>query len=177
MTTKFDLPKRWSPNTPGFYLIVFVVVSVTGVIVAGAGSGGWGGAAVAAVAGIGSFMVGGFVGFLFGIPRYASAPAERSSVDASTVKYQANTNLEQISDWLTKIIVGVGLTQFRAIGGWVHDVAIRLAAGLAGGGTTSNDEALAMGLLLLTAVCGFLFFYLWSRVYLPQIFKVAEQEG
>jgi len=26
-----------------------------------------------------------------------------------------NTNLEQISDWLTKIIVGVGLTQFPQI--------------------------------------------------------------
>ncbi len=122
------------------------------------------------MAGIASFMVGGFLGFLFGIPRYASDPAVSGQDD----KYSANTNLEQISDWLTKIIVGAGLTQFRAIGGWVSDVARRLATGLVHGRPTGNEEALAMGLLLLTAICGFLFFYLWSRVYLPQIFEVAD---
>ena len=156
---------NWTPYAPGFYLITFVNISVIGVVAAGLATGRWGGAAVGAVAGIASFTVGGFLGFLFGIPRYASDPAVSGQDD----KYSANTNLEQISDWLTKIIVGAGLTQFRAIGGWVSDVARRLATGLVHGRPTGNEEALAMGLLLLTAICGFLFFYLWSRVYLPQI--------
>ncbi len=30
---------------------------------------------------------------------------------SNKVNYRSNTNLEQISDWLTKILVGVGLTQ------------------------------------------------------------------
>jgi len=37
--------------------------------------------------------------------------------------YSGNTNLEQISDWLTKILVGVGLTQLREIPGQVQRLA------------------------------------------------------
>ena len=33
-----------------------------------------------------------------------------------------NTNLEQISDWLTKTIVGVGLVQFREIGAALYGI-------------------------------------------------------
>src|ERR1700730_13401118 len=45
------------------------------------------------------------VGFLFGVPRVGSTPAST----------RINTNLEQISDWLTKILVGVGLTQLHKL--------------------------------------------------------------
>jgi hypothetical protein len=40
----------------------------------------------------------------------AAAP---SSVQSAL--YRPNTNLEQISDWLTKILVGVGLTQLAQV--------------------------------------------------------------
>ena len=33
-----------------------------------------------------------------------------------------NTNLEQISDWLTKIIVGVGLVEIWAVIEWFDDI-------------------------------------------------------
>jgi len=49
-------------------------------------------------------------GFLFGIPRtlQGNTPTESTS-------YQVNTNLEQISYWLTKIIVGLGLIKLKTI--------------------------------------------------------------
>ena len=54
-----------------------------------------------------ALIAGGFFGFLFGIPRYLATPGP--------MQVQPNTNLEQISDWLTKVLVGVGLTQIGKI--------------------------------------------------------------
>jgi hypothetical protein len=81
-------------------------------------------AAVALLAGIAGVMVGLFIGFLFGVPKSLQG---RSSTGQQTDRvapnpkevaaaYEANTNLEQISDWLTKILVGVSLTQLTKIG-------------------------------------------------------------
>jgi hypothetical protein len=58
---------------------------------------------------------GALLGFLFGIPRVLAADQSRnhdSRRNQMSDAIIANTNLEQISDWLTKILVGVGLTQF-----------------------------------------------------------------
>ncbi len=57
---------------------------------------------------------GALLGFLFGIPR--SLQADRDATREDSAPLSQNTNLEQISDWLTKILVGVGLVQFGAIG-------------------------------------------------------------
>jgi hypothetical protein len=62
----------------------------------------------------GAFVTGGLLGFLFGIPRALTGRAE-DDVESGR-GYGANTNLEQISDWLTKILVGVGLVQITTIG-------------------------------------------------------------
>lgn len=56
-----------------------------------------------------STLVGGMIGFLFGVPRKNLA-AEANNNRLAGRSYTPNTNLEHISDWLTKIIVGVGLT-------------------------------------------------------------------
>jgi tetratricopeptide (TPR) repeat protein len=66
-----------------------------------------------AVAGA-SFVLGFSVGFLFGVPRTVELNDSDSNKNLQT-RIQANTNLEQISDWLTKILVGVGLTQILPI--------------------------------------------------------------
>jgi F0F1-type ATP synthase assembly protein I len=66
------------------------------------------------------------LGFIFGIPRTLQEgdqinKKENRGADSSDEKqsqkisYQNNTNLEQISDWVTKILVGVGLTQIAQI--------------------------------------------------------------
>jgi hypothetical protein len=63
-----------------------------------------------------ALAVGSMIGFLFGVPRVlqvdardpAASKKSESARDAS-YRIEVNTNLEQISDWLTKIIVGLGL--------------------------------------------------------------------
>jgi len=82
--------------------------------------------------------VGWLIGFLFGIPKVLQGDAAQSTATAASAqqgagagnaspgataaatraqrnKYQVNTNLEQISDWLTKIIVGLGLINLKQV--------------------------------------------------------------
>jgi hypothetical protein len=62
------------------------------------------------------------IGFLFGIPKKQKAVADTttassqsSQVNRSLSYYDDNTNLEEISDWLTKIIIGLSLIEFQQI--------------------------------------------------------------
>src|SRR4051794_2430267 len=61
---------------------------------------------VASSAAIAAGAIGGVTGFLFGIPK-ARSDVNSAGTNAGG-QFKPNTNLEQISDWLTKTIVGVG---------------------------------------------------------------------
>ena len=101
-------------------------------------------------------LTGGVVGFLFGIPHTVQGSA--SSTDET--QYHGNTNLEQVSDWLTKIIVGVGLVQI----GRALPVLTRLAENLkAPLGGQASSAAFGLALIISYALLGFVYFYLWSR--------------
>lgn len=54
-----------------------------------------------------SLMFGGLFGFLFSIPR--------AGTDDQSAAYRDNSNLVDISDWLTKILVGAGLVTLTKI--------------------------------------------------------------
>ena len=67
-----------------------------------------------------SLFIGGLFGFLFGIPSISqdsdNLEKNKNQDPSSTVsKLLINGNVRQISDWLTKILVGVGLTQFSSV--------------------------------------------------------------
>lgn len=130
-----------------------------------------------------SLLGGGLLGFLFGIPRAlqrerpaesaSSEREERSSTADETqgLPYQANTNLEDISDWLTKIFVGVGLTQLGRIPAALQQFAGYISPGL---GDSGSGNTFAIALLVYFLVCGFLIGYLWTRLYLPGAFRRAD---
>ena len=79
-----------------------------------------------------------------------------------TGTYAANTNLEEISDWLTKILVGAGLTQIAELPGQLQRLIEYAAANL--GGDAARTYAAA--LLVFYFLGGFLTSYLWARLYL-----------
>jgi hypothetical protein len=129
--------------------------------------------------------VGGLLGFLFGIPRTLTEQpsprpdlADGKSTDAAdadndATRYAVNTNLEQISDWLTKILVGVSLTQLWNLPAFFTDLSIKVSAAL---GVSANAEALSASLLVYFLVCGFLAGYLLTRVYLAGAFSRADRQ-
>ncbi len=132
--------------------------------------------AIGSLIGGAALMAGGLLGFLFGIPRNlqgdrSGEPTEPSADPRPRAEYGGNTNLEQISDWLTKILVGAGLVQIGSLTGSLRKLANDLGASL---GDSSAAPDFAMAALVYFAACGFLIAYLWTRLNLPQAFAHAE---
>jgi hypothetical protein len=73
---------------------------------------------------------------------------------------------------LTKILVGVGLTQLPAIRDGITSIAAFAAQGL---GSQSYSQVFAFALLSYFGVSGFLFGYLWTRLVLAGALKAADQ--
>jgi hypothetical protein len=83
--------------------------------------------------------------------------------------------LEQVSDWLTKIIIGVTLTQLGRIAPALSKFADSIKAPL-GGLSSSGDFGL--GLAISYAALGFFYLYLWSRSLLARelgIYQTPQQ--
>jgi hypothetical protein len=125
-----------------------------------------------------AFAVGALFGFLFGIPRSSGAAAnadagtgrEASAGEAAAVPhFTTNTNLEQISDWLTKILVGVGLVQIHQVSGAIEDLADGLAPGLG-----AQGFSVAVALLVAFVITGFITGYLFTRLRLPGALELAS---
>jgi hypothetical protein len=169
-------------------LLYAMSVGVIGVVIYSVQSTSWKTffttASTGITVGAAALFIGGLLGFLFGIPRTlqrtSSSPlnpttdvnALNSSANASNgTEFQANTNLEQISDWLTKILVGVGLTQVVAILAKLQSLSLTVSRALGG-----DNNSFAMALILFFLVVGFLFAYLWTRLYLPGAFRRADRE-
>jgi hypothetical protein len=129
-----------------------------------------------------SSLTGGLLGFLFGIPRALqigeTAPSQSpsagqtaSNTNGQNVSYRANTNLEQISDWLTKILVGVGLTQLIVLPEKLQALGLFLAPGF---GAVPHPNVMAIVIVLYFSVSGFLFGYLWTRLFLAGALREAD---
>lgn len=125
-----------------------------------------------------SAMIGALLGFLFGIPRTLQGDSEEEpQADRREVKnerrigYRANTNLEQISDWLTKILVGVGLTQLTKLPDALSRLSETIAPGL---GAAPSSKLVSGTVTIYFATDGFLMAYLWTRLYLPSALRYAD---
>jgi hypothetical protein len=113
------------------------------------------------------FGAGALVGFLFGIPRLL----ENKNGEAQGGLAQ-NDNLVQISDWLTKIIVGVGLTQITQIWPGLEFLGKTFAITFGDGPVGKN---LAIGTILYFVITGFLSGYLWTRIHFYRL--LAQTSG
>lgn len=122
-----------------------------------------------------SMLLGGLLGFLFGIPKLNRNYNPREDYDRST-KYMPNTNLEDVSDWLTKIIIGVTLTQLGKIPGYLQNLGDYLII-------NSNSllldvdfaRPLLIALIIYFFVAGFIIGYFYTRIYLPNLFSIMEE--
>jgi hypothetical protein len=126
------------------------------------------------------FGAGALVGFLFGIPRSLQGGRSKQGSSGADVlshgvnpAFATNTNLEEISDWLTKIIVGLGLINLKAVPGLLKTAAWYFG-NFCG---TEFCEAASLGLILYFAVCGFFLGYLITRLFLTGAFTRAEASG
>lgn len=131
-------------------------------------------------------------GFLFGIPKVLQSQGARPAAPPAAadpnvqppadnpdksppLPYQqrVNTNLEEISDWITKIIVGLGLVSLRTIPARIHTLSLHIAASFAQ--PYEDGAGVATALVVFFVPTGFLFGYLLTRLFIQGAFGLADQ--
>lgn len=119
------------------------------------------------------FAAGGFGGFLFGIPKLIQNTSDTTGLTPNKFLILHNDNLVQISDWLTKIIVGVGLTQLYNIPGYLVRIGEKFKHNF---GDNLSGRNVVIALVLYFVVIGFMFVYIWTRFYFVRMLKDLGDE-
>jgi hypothetical protein len=105
------------------------------------------------------FAVGAVLGLLFGVPH----SSDQTGSGGSPWSLLPNTSFDQMSDWLTKILVGVGLTQLVGVPSRLQALGSYLAPAL-GGSDTSADVAVA--LVIASSTIGFMTSFVFTKLVL-----------
>ncbi len=168
-------PYQTDPTPMRLLLLLLIGVGLVGLgaIFTAPDQNPWLVAIAGALLSLASLVAGGFFGFLFGIPR--ALTSERAGTGAENTNlgrgYLPNSNLEQVSDWLTKILIGVTLTQIGEIPGLVQRLVDYVRGPFL---PPSTSSGFVLSTLVLYSVGGFLVGYLWSRLYLGRALRLAD---
>lgn len=137
-------------------------------------------------------LAGALIGFLFGIPKVLQgnqaeappAPPAAAGGQANTANATAdngyrpvvNTNLTEISDWLTKIIVGLGLVNLTKIPPYLRSLAQILSNALSDCKCEGVFLAFAYSIIVTYFIFGFLAGYIVTRLYLAGALVSADRD-
>ena len=120
-----------------------------------------------------SLFCGAAIGLLFGLPNVrrievvakGGEGAVGSGGSSLADGYSESTNLEQVADWLTKIIIGLTLTQYYMLQLRFNELSTNLTSAMYG--KITPPDAMVPGGTIVTAytVLGFLTSYLLMRRY------------
>jgi|GEM_PF-4307805 len=112
---------------------------------------------------IASSALGGAFGFLFGIPNQKKSDAV----------FEHNTSLKQISDWLTKIIIGVSLVELKSLALFFKQLVFSIAY-LA---STENSYIVLIGaIIIIFFIKGFLISYMVTITNYPKELAKIDKE-
>ena len=117
-----------------------------------------------------SFMGAAMVGFLFGFPRTSGG----NDTQGQPIPGH-NRSIEQISDWLTKMLIGIGLSQMSDMTTAVWSYGEVLTTGITTIGLHEGATAVAVCLTVYFAVCGIISGYFVTRLSLPSMLLEADQ--
>jgi hypothetical protein len=122
-----------------------------------------------------AIAVGAVFGFLFGLPRHRFVEQEGKSSEArSESHFLANSNLLKVSDWLTTILIGLGLVQLANAGPAIADLSQSLREPL-GGMTYAGVSAVAT--MIGVSIVAVIMTYLWTSTRVRELFEKAEDEA
>ncbi len=154
----------------------------------------WAAAGIAFVLGIALASTGFVIGLLFSMPRALAVASD--IYDGTVVKseiagpksslmkpsrpiYSVNTNLEQVSDWLTKIIVGVGLFEAQHLSKVIRELAITLGHEFHKAQPSLDAESatgIAEGMIIAFPLLGFLIGFFSVRLYISRALYAADAD-
>jgi hypothetical protein len=187
------LPGKWTASDGNedllFVNLTLALFALIGILFVWAT---WWGRASIALLWAGASAAGGFVtGFLFGFPRTIAQPVGGPSSATSpppvgtqpsadrnrTSRLNVNTNLEQVSDWITKTLVGVGLVQLKQIPGYLVGLANYASGAIGKPSTDSSPGPAAAALITYFAALGFMWGYLVTRMFFQNAFERSDNEN
>lgn len=130
--------------------------------------------------------IGALAGFLFGIPRSVEIKdnaqtkqgslSETAKIDAKRY-FSSNTNLEKLSDWLTTMLVGIGLSQMSSI----LESLSRFGNFILFSIPKHNQEefsflsSISPLVLIFGLLTGFIVFFLYTRIHLAVSLNQTEK--
>lgn len=109
-----------------------------------------------------SYISGFFLGFLFGIPK--------RNTDKESA-YNLSTNLVDISDWLTKIIIGLGLIEIKRIPAYLMSIGSYIQTSLHG---EDSVKIFSVCAIVYFSIFGLYYGYNYMRLFLSGQFKEAD---
>jgi len=128
--------------------------------------------------------VGAALGFLFGLPRARVSDLAGDGTTGTTeapvpvtkasTYYLTNSNLIKVSDWLTTIVIGLGLVNLGKVGPAVRAMAHALEAPL---GSAAYSGAVGVGVLIVGLLAGFLLDYLWTSIRVRELLEESERQN
>lgn len=116
---------------------------------------------VFALISLASLLCGLLVGFIFGLPRVMS-----ENISVYSNMYGDNSNLDQISDWLLKLLIGVGLVELSKFPGIFKGIVDYLDVTF----KFNGSGVVGASLLIIFSVSGFLVGYLCTRRFAALLF-------
>jgi hypothetical protein len=150
-------------------------------------AGGIQGACIAVLGGGAAFAIGSLLGFLFGLPRYSeptkdNKPSARTNPDGAAGTLRGvvpNTNLERIMDWLTTLIVGLGLVHWEPAMKAATSTSVWFTQAIVQCGTACGTDNGSPGAAILVTfvIAGFVTVYLWASRYMATELSLAELES
>lgn len=122
---------------------------------------------VLTIVGGAAFLSAALLGFLFGVPKTLQGTAPGRSP-----LYKINTSFEEISDWLTKMIIGVGLVELKSIPSALMTLNDYVAWAVPQPGAAPVVGAT----VVFFGAAGLLVGYLSTRLYISRAFKDADEQ-
>ncbi len=148
---------------------IFVILSILAVIVA-------------------FFIAGCVLGFIFGIPKkYQNKQAavqldkDGKPLQPADPNYTDNSSLEEISDWITKIIIGLSMVQYKAILNMIDAAATNINKSLqnaicVGQACKLDFYVFSYALIIFYPIVGAIIGYLWTRIEFPYILDQKDRD-
>lgn len=126
-------------------------------------------------------LVGGFFGFLFSVPRTILPNGSHNGNNANgeahdgehPVNYWPNTNLAEVSDWLTKVIIGASLTQLLFLPKALADLGNYFKPALGG---DPAGHAFAVVVVVTYWFSGFFVAYFWTVLRYRRVLMRQERD-
>lgn len=113
---------------------------------------------------ISTFIVGFFTGTLFGMPK------RNSELNSD---YSLNNSLVEISDWLTKIIVGLGLVNLKQIPIYLKNLGLYISE--SSNSNVQSFKVFSICVVIYFSVFGLYIGYNYMRLVLSQKYKEADE--